>query len=291
MLYTELQIYSYALPVSADAQEYRFEATCISAGELPHTGIFVYDIRDVDNPATDTFARVAMSSDLDDLVLERDMALAASQSQYLSSYVYKQYANIDTAITAKDALRSRVNDLCWAWIQYRDQFTVDDGDVTVHPSGQPSLEEARRTTYTEAKNERLAAEAALAEADTSVSSAETALDNANNVYAIRKTYDDFAKQVLNYEFENYRTKITVEGTDAQTYRTSTLGVSLSSQIALAATNKASASSTVLTAESALTAATVARNVASAEFVAAQNAETEALAALLEVCPTFDPGTV
>ena len=287
---TEVKIHSYSVVTGTDIPDFRFEATALEPGELPHTSIFVYTIVDVDDAASDVFARVALTTDMDNLLLERDAAIAAEVTEYLSSFLYRQYPAVETAIVAKDALRSRINELCNGWVQYRDTFIVDDNDVGLYPSGDPSLEEARLSTYTDAKNTRIAAEAVLAEKDTAVSEAEISLDNSRAIFDIRKTEDDFAAQ-LNTEYSTYKNLIITEGTTAESYRVANLDQTISTAVVTAASQKASAANTVSANETALADANIERSIAAAELSVAQAAENAALAALLDVCPSFDPSTV
>ena len=155
--------------VSAEADKrYRIQATCVVAGDLTDTSIFLLDINNVDDPKDDTLNRVIDIADVDESLNDRDAAIAAGDATWRSPSLTLLFADIETALAAWHEFSSRINKLVELVDDYNTDFaTPGTGEVVVYP-----------TADTSAKNELIAAYEATAEplADATTARDEKALE-------------------------------------------------------------------------------------------------------------------
>ena len=289
MEFTNVTLDCYGVTPTPDTEAFRIEATVTAAGELPTTALFVYSMGDPERIDADSFSRIANPQDLQNLSRDRDAAVLAGTDEYLASFASFQYGDLDVAVTAKEQVKGRINELVNRWIAYQTQFLVDTGVSQSFPSTDSTQEEALIATYTEAKEERIAAEEAVTSASLEVTSIDTALEQT-------KTYIPTSQQAvsdisqINNEFNAYVSDIVTEGTTAATLRT-TLLATLSSSSAYFNSSLLTLTNTKTAQEESLATAKTEKIEASQLLAAAQAAEDAALAAILAVNPDFDPATV
>jgi len=294
MKYTDILQSCKAVTVD-NVVRYRIGLTVQTAGELPHRNIYVYHIQSKDNPATDEFTRVATVDDMSQFQLEREDAVAREEEYYLSFVVEFYYADVNVAISAKEALTTRINDLINTWIVYQDGFTNTDGQVTSYPTADPGYEAELVRIYTDAKASRIAAEKDIVASDLKVTTAKLELKNANKIYTI---YTDTCVLISTLyvnpeggELGVYRSKILDMGVDAESYWSSTVKPSLDTLTNAVCPNVGLQAGVVAAAEGAVSTALAEKKEKTIDLEAAQAAEDEALANLLVVCPDFDTTSV
>ena len=290
MQFTDVQIKYYGVTVAPDKQEFRIEATVVDPGELPVTAAFVFTIGVEDDPSTDSFARVAYPQDLQNLLVSRDLSISAGATEYLSSYAEFQYTTLTDAVNAKAMLSTRLNELVKNWLTYQNDF-VDDSDVVrAYPNSDPEVEDTLKQNYSDAVEAREAAEVAVTAADTALSSAQDAATTAQEFVAKASECVAFI-QDFTTKVNEYKSLVVSEGTSATTYYTSTLLPALSDRGSVCNSDLQTAQNELTAAESDIATKTQTKIEAEQTLVAAQEAEDEALAAVLAVCPDFDPSSV
>ncbi len=97
--------------------------------ELPHLNVFVLTIADRSNPKADTLARVARLSDISTLPIGRDAGLASGSGtglEYLVSSAVASYTNLTDGVNGAAAIKDRVNALITDWSTFRSQFNAPD---------------------------------------------------------------------------------------------------------------------------------------------------------------------
>jgi len=287
---TEIVQNCYGVTVDPTTVEYRIETTVQEAGELPSTFVFVYTIGNANDPTADTFSRVGNPQDIQNLQKDRDDAIANNETEYLSSYNAVQYDNLDVAVQAKSALTTRINELINLWIEYRDNFENLSGDIQLYPTVDPGYEEALINTYTEARDDRIAKEDAVVDAQTVQASAETDLSHALDIleiYVDETEFCDNFKSGLDAFYQDIETLLSVQ----QIADYDSFYHFLTDFCIAASSNVAAWSNQVSAKKSAVESATVELSKAEQELAVAQTAEDEALAAIRAVCPSFDPSSV
>lgn len=293
--------------VAPETYEYKMETTVTSKGELPRTQIFVYTIMDAVDPTADIFARVATVGDLDgaaELLTLRDAAIAAGATEYTTSYFSIQYADLTIATQARSAIATRINELINDWVLYNDTFIVNNGIDQLFPSADPALEETLTAAYADAKTARKAAEVDLVTAATELLLAEKDVTNAKAIYNIYKLEVEFCQKTRMtdwYNLDNALTALLVDPTFVDPAKTIYITNGQPARIAVAAdllsfSQNAAAKiswsyNNVNAMESLAADAVTTKKEAEASLAAAQKAENAALAALMAVCPTFDPASV
>ncbi len=289
MEYTDVTFDCYGTTVSPDTEEFRVEATVTAEGELPTTAIFVFLIGDADDAATDTFARVANPQDLINLQINRDATITAEGTEYLASYASFQYPNLTVGVNAKALLKTRINELISQWITYHDVFIADSGESQPYPSTDPAVEDTLKSDYTTAVSAREDAEAAVVVADTALTAAQNDADTAQSfIEAWQKGYD--FTQTFSEKFYQYVAALLTEGSEAAGIRSTSLTPSLTSYGAECASQLQFWINQKAVYETEIATTTQTKIEAEQTLASAQAAEDEALAAVLAVCPDFDPAT-
>lgn len=280
----------YSVTVDPDTQEHRIETTVNTSGELPSTAIFVFNIGDPDEISTDSFSRVGNPQDVQNLLINRDAAIAAEDSEFLASYLSLQYADLDVAVQAKSMLRTRINELARQWITYRDEFTVDSGVSQMYPTVDPDFEEALVASYVTARDARIVAEANVTTKEAELEDAQDAVTNAQEIHTI---YSDALTHdtQINTELGTYNGLVSTPGAAATAYWTNTVLITLQGWTSSLVGLELSWRNTVASRQQDSEAAVQAKAQADQELVAAQETENAALAAVLEANPDFDLDTV
>lgn len=187
MAFTQLD--SSRNKVSIDSvQWFRIVTVCIAKGDLPDPGLFVYQIHDSDDPAKDAFVRVSEIVDFDLFSDDRPTAVAAGDEYWRSYLLTKFYTNIQVADAAKTAIPDRVDELATDYNLYIDDFETSSEIVNL-PSGEDTLLQSLNADYNTAyvNYVNAVASAALAavaksDADTELTAAQTAQQQAQEVY-------------------------------------------------------------------------------------------------------------
>lgn len=290
MQYTGIAQKCYSVTLDPSTSEHRIETTVNTPGELPLTAIFVFTIGASNLPSTDSFSRVAQPQDLQNLKNNRENAIAAGDTEYLSSYAELKYTDMNVAVQAKAMMRTRINELINGWLTYRDQFTVDSNTDILFPSVDPAVEEALIQAYTDAKSARVAAEANVATKTAAVTTAQNAVTSAQETHAIYLAFLEY-HTLLQSQINHYNGEISVPGASAIAYWNDPLNPAITAEQTLLKSQELYAKRAITAAQSNANTAVQDKAQADQELIAAQAAENAALAAVLAVLPTFDPATV
>lgn len=156
--------YNYTTVALEDGDfQYVITALVSRQGELPNTSLFVYQITDVVDTTQDVFIRVATPYDLENISIGREVARESGNTYYLTSILTRKYSDLNLAVQAKDAVKSRVNDGVRAWYDFKETFTGNlDG---WHPTEDATYEQQLQDAYYAARVDRVAADLALVEAE------------------------------------------------------------------------------------------------------------------------------
>lgn len=289
MEFTNMTLDCYGTTPTPTTEAFRIEATVTAAGELPTTALFVFSMDDADRPDADNFARIANPQDLQNLSIDRAAAVLAGTDEYLASYASFQYPDLDQAVNAKETLKGRVNELVNLWITYQTTFVFDTGTSTAFPSSDPTVETALVTTYTDARDERVAAASVFSDASITVTMATTELDQSKAFLpSLQRASAAFAS--ANNELYSFRAEILNEGSVAIPLGDG-LRTTITTESAYFNSTLQTQINTIAAQETALTTAKSEKTEAATALAAAQVAEDAALAAVLAVVPDFDPATV
>lgn len=113
-------------------QKFQLEVEITDKGDLPDENVFTVEIQDPTDPKEDSFARVVTVDDLEELTPDRPTAVANNDTLYrVKSWTFL-YENIDTAVNAKEALKSRLDELVTDWRAYMLRFETTS-ETTEHP--------------------------------------------------------------------------------------------------------------------------------------------------------------
>lgn len=138
--------------------------------QLPHLNVFVMSVNDTADPKQDTLARVARIADLTTVPVGRDAGIAtptANGMEYLSASSTNVYDTLETANSAAQAIRDRVNALMQAWIDFRTNFQAEDPSPAVYtlPYGSGNQVTTLIEAYKLAKQDRYQKQLVKAETD------------------------------------------------------------------------------------------------------------------------------
>jgi surface antigen len=301
MQYTIVEYNCYSVLETSGKTTYKIDAVVADAGELPYAAVFVYNIVKADRISSDTFARVASAHDMQLLVPDRHQAVDAGQTQYLSGTVSLAYPSIDIAAQAKVQLTARINDLAQGWITYNTAFQ-STSESHIFPNGTNVVSESLTQAYTDAVVARKNATTTLSTATVAVTDAQKDLNYAQLMVEAWSYSVSFLKTASSSDSDRgfvallnrYHAVIEAEGdaaatlwqTDPGTVKGDILAYQTycesqktywQNQRTVYKTNYTSAIDSKIEAE---------RGLKDAE-----NAEAEAKADILAICPGFDFTTV
>lgn len=189
--------YSYATTALADGSfQYGITAFVAEAGELPHSSLFLYEITDVVDATQDAFIRVATPYDLENVLVGRDPARDVGNSYYLSSTLTRNYTDLNLAVQAKEAVKSRVNDGVRSWYDFSSDF-MGDTDV-YHPTADATYEVQLQDAYYAARTTRQDAETAFAASEASLVLARDAATANTAITAAYKVQLDYITRARAY---------------------------------------------------------------------------------------------
>jgi hypothetical protein len=171
---------------------YQIDAEVTVKGDLLYPNIFVFQILDPLDTTRDTFVRVGTPYDLENIPLTRVAAIAASQEYFLSSTLQRRYSDLNTAVQAKDAVRSRIDNCVQAWQTYSTDFSGTD--TNYHPTAEATYEQQLKDDYVDARDARVAADEVVAAADIALVLAQDAVDDAVAVSTIYRNDLTFTEQ-------------------------------------------------------------------------------------------------
>jgi hypothetical protein len=192
MLDTQVEMSRTTLLLSDGSSVYQIDAVVIDKGELLHPNLFVYQILDVLDATRDSFVRVGNPYDLENIYQTRAEAIANAQVYYLSASLQRRYSDLNTAVQAKDAVRSRIDNSVQAWHTYLTEFSGTD--TFYHPTAEAAYEQQLKDDYAAARDARIEAEAAVVAADAAIVLAEAAVANAITIRDIYRTDLNFTEQ-------------------------------------------------------------------------------------------------
>lgn len=297
-----------------------FMLSALIPTELPHLNVFVISVADPTDPTQDALARVAGIADLSLIPIGRDAGIAApgpNGIEYLSQAATVSYSDIQTANTAATTFVDRVSALVSAWILFDSEFYAPTATPATYqlPIVDASQSQALINAYAAAKQAgyvqlqtSTAANAALTAAQADYAYKSSLLTGiATVVTSATKVQTEFGTTVTQFGVL-YATGQTfyaanTGGTGAATFLAA-LNAAVAQQgampgyltDAIAAVTAATAYQTARTNDvtASATALAGAQNtqITQAQALTAANALTAAaLAAVLAVCPDFDPTTV
>ena len=288
--------------------------------QLPHLNVFVYVVTDELDPTTDTLSRVANIADLTTIPIGRDPGIAApgpNGIEYLANSSTSIYDTLETANDAATAYQDRVNALIEGWITFRTDFNAPDPTPALYtlPRVDPSQKTALIDAYTVAKQDRYQKQLDKTEAD-------AALVRAQSDYTYKQSLVTGIAAIV------AETTTVLANTNATTTQFGALltagntfyglnvggagAAAFLAALSLATTQQAAMPGYVINAQAAVTdsgAYQTARNAdastSSVALTAAQSdqitksqlltsaiaLEATALAAVLAVCPDFDPTSI
>jgi hypothetical protein len=319
---------------------YQIDAEVTVKGDLLYPNIFVFQILDPLDTTRDTFVRVGTPYDLENIPLTRVAAIAASQEYFLSSTLQRRYSDLNTAVQAKDAVRSRIDNCVQAWQTYSTDFSGTD--TNYHPTAEATYEQQLKDDYVDARDARVAADEAVALADAALVLAQDAVQDAVAISGIYRADLNFTEQSYVIYWAHYYLAATTFRSDmvnrftafkadflaitGEVYTSSGVIAGLSTEeetwlthlrsmeTNIASMDAAAGDGTALesafgnfhasvgglyttqqgviaTANVTAANAVTAKKEAEASLASAQLAEDAALAAVLAVCPEFDPSSV
>lgn len=288
--------------------------------QLPHLNVFVIAVADEDDAKQDTLARVANIADLTLIPIGRDAGIAApgpNGIEFLSQTSTSSYETLETANDAATAFVDRVNALIEGWITFRTEFNAPDPTPASYtlPRVDPSQKEALIAAYAAAKQAGYAqlqvkneADAALTRANADYSYKQSLLPGVATILTdATKVQGELASVITQYgtllSAGNTFYSNNTGGTGAAAFA-SALATATAQQAAMPGYNTdantlvadvttyQTARLNDVTASATALATAQADQITQAQALTAANATTAAaLAAVLAVCPDFDPTSI
>jgi hypothetical protein len=198
MAYTEVQQDRSAIYLEDDegnqVPKYKIVATVIDAGDLPTPALFVIKVIDPDTPKSDEFARVARIADFDAIGLDRPEAIENTDDDddilFRTPTFTFYYDNLDTANSAQEVLKSRLDELVDDWRLYDEEF-VATTEVTEHPRATTDAFNSLVDAYSSAVTAEATAKDTMDDAKDDYDEAVTdAADAAAEVTSTKSIWDD-----------------------------------------------------------------------------------------------------
>lgn len=298
----------------------------VKAGDLPgpalnpYREIFVHKIVVTNNPKDDLFLRVGQVPDLTTLPRSRERAININSTLYLSATCTIFYPRLDQAVAAKKLVQARLDELIAQWHLYSEEFVVPDEFEL--PLVSPSIVQKAKDDYFAAKADRIAADQELLDLANLITTYQVEVNRANddltaalqrqancvqiqtiltsaiNAEGIFRTAGvSFAAQAVVYEDANpdptfdaqidaFKLAIEVERLEGESVLAGLLSlIETECTAELAAVVEAGNQKTF--ADSTLASTKTDHEIAQRAALSAAEAEAEALAYLLEVCPDFE----
>ncbi|MGD9209342.1 MAG: hypothetical protein PVI90_01130 [Desulfobacteraceae bacterium] len=213
--YTQTLMVAKAVTIE-DTLKFQLDIEVTAKGDLPSENIFVVEIQDPTDPKEDAFARVTNVDDLEELTTDRTTAVDNDDTLYRVKNWTFYYDNVDTAVNAKDLLKSRIDALVTDWRTYETDFETTS-ETTEHPRVDTSVydnlidtyelmlgaeQEAKENRDT-ARNEYDTAVADAADAATTLTNAEITWDDCKTSKAWFQAFYDAMKEAGGfYQYAN-----------------------------------------------------------------------------------------
>jgi hypothetical protein len=266
---------------------YEITSTVKDKGELPHINLFLFQIINTLSPTEDVFIRVARPYDLETIATDRQIAVNNKAIYFLTAVMSRRYSTLEVAVQAKDAIRSRIDNAVQAWHDYTTEFkgTTD----IYHPTAEASYEQALKDNYVSARNARVVAEADVTASNAAVTFAEDAVTAQQIIVGLYSDEVALCQAKVAY-WDDYYTHWGPDCIPGDLHG-DLFEAKLAAFCADVEINYNSAVADLATKNQEVASAVTAKEEAEAILASAQTAEDAALAAVLEVCPDFDPRSV
>jgi hypothetical protein len=294
MNFTDILQKCYSTTDASGVVTYRVENTIQTAGELPRSDIFIYEIKDAEDSSIDSFLRLASLADLQTALPDRDQAILAGVSTYADLYAAFSYTDLETAVAAKPTITARINDLINLWVQYRDSFYNAGTDTIALPTSTKSELDALIAVYRDAVIATDKARVLSDEADVTYNAALTTLSADEATLAIYNTQKDFCLVTIQGQYPAYVSFVTDglgESTSATAYRTNVLTPAMNSFYASTLSSINTWTQTINNGRKTVSDTLTAKIKADTVLASAQTEQYAALAAILSVYPSFDLTTL
>lgn len=156
----------------------------VTDGDLPSANVFVYKLGVADDPKSDTFLRIGTLQDITQLPLGRAAALISSATTFVAAGFSVTYADVATAVAAKQLIQSKIDQLIADWHLYTEQFVASS--VTTLPLDDAGIVQAKKDAYSAAKAAQVTAAAAAAAAAAAFTAAQAAAIAATEKQTLRQ---------------------------------------------------------------------------------------------------------
>lgn len=291
---------------------------------LPHVNIFVLNVVDVTDPKKDTLVRVGTLADITTLPIGRTAGIArpsAAGILYLSSTVTVSYDTLEVANTAAKTFKDRINALITSWVSFSTDFLAVDPTPAIYflPSVDVSHKTALINAYAVAKQDRYQKQLAKDGAQADLDTAQKRYVYCNNLFLSFKDVDNSSSTVINdvtavvnnfnglsaasnlfYGFNagpptpphgaEMAAALATAATQA-TAMTTYINVDCSSLTSYVSDYRSHRQTDVTNATTTVNTAQSTFNTATQALTLAQATESAALAAVLAICPDFDPKSI
>lgn len=292
--FTELFVVKIVDPAAVKSDVLVKVATPHELRRADTTGdIFVkVDTTDLVTLGADLFANIASVDEVTELLRDRVLAVRRNQSTYLTSNVTLLYDNLTTADAAYREILARLSDLVNNWRQYNSNYVTNPSQNYNLPQTAISVEDEKIATYKTKKQARVAAETNRDAAQVAKDNCEVQQQADQKIYGIvveDYTFLQVAKNIVNAITEtgsanakNFALKLGIYSSSTESYE-----VLLQKRF----TDMNTYETLIRTHNETCAQLTTELALAQAAVDAAKIEENNALAAVLAVCPTFDPESV
>jgi hypothetical protein len=291
---TEISQYRSQMVLPSGEQIYRIITVVVDKGDLPNLEIFVTEIADALDPTSDRFVRIATPFDLSNLTTSRVTAVANDYTHFLSASAVNDFDSLEAGIKATTELKGRINNLVTTWLLYTGEFLTSPAAVYFFPSADETYIKLVKDAYVSARAARISAESALSAWTTAVIDAEESIDDLNSLLSFLTQLREGCTQLLD-PASGYWTLLLVDMATAVppfvSPNTPLVGSILTANCALIGGQYSTTVTALSAAQTTLNNAQKEKNKAVADLTTAQETEDAALAAVIDVCPSFDPATV
>jgi hypothetical protein len=303
---TDVSQYRSQLILPTGKQVYRIVTVVVDKGDLPNLEIFVTTINDAIDPTADTFLRIATPFDLSNLTKSRVTAVANGYTVYLSASAVNDFDSLEAGIKATTELKGRINALVSTWLAYEGEFLTSPAVTYSFPNADETYIQLTKDAYASAKAARVSAESALTAWTAAVVDAETAIDDLNDLVAFLAELHTGCDLLL-HATTGYWPLLQGDMAAADPYlvpaytpppnyafvspRAGQVDTALVANCNLINGQYATSLTALSAAQTTLNTNQKEKNKAVADLTTAQEAEDAALAAVIAVCPSFDPESV
>ena len=304
---TEISQYRSQMVLPSGEQIYRIITVVVDKGDLPNLEIFVTEIADALDPTSDRFVRIATPFDLSNLTTSRVTAVANDYTHFLSASAVNDFGSLEAGIKATTELKGRINNLVTTWLLYTGEFLTSPAAVYFFPSADETYIKLVKDAYVSARAARISAESALSAWTTAVIDAEESIDDLNSLLSFLTQLREGCNSLL-HAGTGHWIRLQADMVVAYDYlsppgytpppnysfvspRTGEVDTVLVANCNLIHGQYSTTVTALSAAQTTLNNAQKEKNKAVADLTTAQETEDAALAAVIDVCPSFDPATV